>query len=116
MEIFGDFKNLIIASSQTPDDSTINDNNNIADNSFNIYPNPNNGIFKIRYNLSENNNSLNIEIYNMYGQLEENYLYSNITSGYQELIINTKNLENGIYLIKLSSNNFNKVLKLFIKN
>jgi len=73
--------------------------NEINENNFTIYPNPNNGIFNI--NSTKNLDKVEIKIYNCNGKIIKNFQ--------QNLNKNTKiNLENypkGIYLIKIITEN-----------
>lgn len=97
---------------QVDDTTTLNELKE-QDIKFQIVPNPNNGVFKIQYNLSENTYLL-VEIYNIYGQLVKNDLFNNL-SGYHELIINAEGIGSGIYVVKVSSNTLNKSFKIEIK-
>ncbi|MCO6498918.1 MAG: T9SS type A sorting domain-containing protein [Vicingus serpentipes] len=80
----------------------------IATNSFNIYPNPNRGIFRIE-------NSTNIErvkIFNLLGEIiyfSDNIHKNNVT-------VNLNNLEKGIYIISITSdNNQEKTTKIIVE-
>ena len=77
--------------------------NNIdaTNNSLNIYPNPNNGQFKIELNL-ENYNNANLNVYDVYGKLVISESYNNIKS--INKMYNFNNLQSGIYFIKVISN------------
>ena len=63
-------------------------------NSIKVYPNPSNSIFNI---FTEESNSINCEVFNLYGQnvLTKNILSNNIT-------IDLKDEPDGIYLIKVN--------------
>ena len=84
----------------------------LKNNKIFIFPNPNNGVFKIQYSLSEST-CFSVEILNIYSQLVKSHLFNNL-SGNHEIIINAEDLGTGVYLVKLSSTNFNKVLKIVI--
>jgi hypothetical protein len=75
---------------------------------FTIYPNPSNGEFVIR--LSENNSSDKlITVTNLLGQ----EVYRSV-SNKQYYYINLKNVDKGIYLIRISSSNSDIIKKLII--
>lgn len=77
-------------------------------NMIKLFPNPNNGNFTISvaYNKVEN---LNIEIFDVLGKS----IYKTISNDVNTEIA-TQNLPNGLYLVKLTSNTINEVLK-FVK-
>jgi hypothetical protein len=87
----------------------------VADNSINgftISPNPNQGIFNIRFNQPIAENS-KISIYDFQGRLIENLDYS---TGSIEQQIQLKNqYQSGVYLIEVSNENGKSVNKLIIK-
>ena len=66
---------------------------------FNVYPNPNNGIFNISISNSVENQT--IEIKNVIGQT----VYSEIASNSSENTIDLSNLDKGVYTITLISDN-----------
>ena len=67
---------------------------------FHCYPNPANGIFKINYSF-KNKSNWKIELYNLLGEkILEEQLISEILNG--EYSINTQNLPNGTYLVRLA--------------
>jgi hypothetical protein len=78
-----------------------------------IYPNPNNGIFKIFYQTL-GNQTIEYCIYNDIGQLIECNSEKN-NYGIYESNIDIQNLANGIYIIKIKSNCELKIIKI-IKN
>ena len=72
--------------------------NSISNSNLNLYPNPNNGSFKLEIeNLSVNSK---VEIYNNLGQL---VFASQLNENNTE--INISNLNNGLYTVKLIGNN-----------
>ena len=81
--------------------TTTNQNKN-SNGKINVYPNPNNGIFTIRFE-SKNTLSLQLELIDVTG----NIIYSE-TKNHQsktEFTINETNLPKGIYFIKLNDGN-----------
>lgn len=62
-------------------------------NSFNLYPNPNDGTMELDYNLEENK-SCSLEIYSITGQPISKF---NLRQGQNTLKINETKLSNGIY-------------------
>jgi photosystem II stability/assembly factor-like uncharacterized protein len=73
---------------------------------LNIYPNPNQGIF----NLETNVDNYNLNIYNMLGELV--YDESNINS--TKKLFDLSNLNNGVYFVKIVSENKSFIQKLAI--
>lgn len=73
-----------------------------------LFPNPNNGNFTISITEKKVEN-LNIEIFDVLGKSVYKTISNNVNTE-----ISTQNLPNGLYLIKLNSNEINEVLK-FIK-
>jgi hypothetical protein len=74
---------------------------------FDIYPNPSNGLVTFTSNFKLNNK---IEILNVTGQIVHTV---NITSKKQQ--IDLRNLSNGLYFIKVSSDKYFKTEKLIIE-
>jgi len=77
-----------------------------------IYPNPSNGNFIINYQLKQKE-FINISIISMDGKIIKNLLLENREQGYYSLHY-ANNLEEGIYLIKISSTNNFITKKLII--
>jgi len=74
-----------------------------ATNNFNIYPNPNNGMFNISFTF-ETSNNISLNIYNSLGELVfEEYL--NNYSGEYNNTIDLDSYGKGIYFITISSEN-----------
>jgi hypothetical protein len=71
------------------------DNNNLSN--INVYPNPNVGIFTI--DLRNVNNEVNLELYNLNGQL----IYQEVTS--QKLFKINTNEKSGVYFLRMTSGN-----------
>lgn len=70
-----------------------------------LHPNPTNkGYFKL---ITQNNEPIQIEIYNTIGQL----VWSETTTG----SVNTHNLNAGVYIVKLTQNNRSALRKLIIR-
>jgi len=105
-DIFFDFNPAVATNIVT---TTVVDNLSVNDHSIlktTIYPNPSNGLLKIK----SNNPITKLIIYNQLGQVvleesNENGIHS----------INLDNLSQGIYFIKLSDTDFNNVIKRLIK-
>ncbi len=83
-------------------------NNAKNNNSFVVYPNPNNGMFTVKMDgLSEG--AVNIEVYNVYGQLLAE-VQAESTGKNMEQAMNLPTLNEGVYMLKIS-NNGNTVIK-----
>nr|WP_321412484.1 T9SS type A sorting domain-containing protein [uncultured Carboxylicivirga sp.] len=89
-------------------DNLVNSGN---DDEFTIYPNPTNGIFKIR--LEElNNNAADVKIYNMRGQLIDSKSFENI-SEISEYEFNINQAATGYYLVVIATTDGTKKMKIF---
>jgi len=74
-----------------------------------LYPNPNNGTFEITLN-KEVTNAVGVDVYDLYGKV----IYKTTVQN-SKFSLNIPNLPTGMYIIKLSSGEYNEILK-FIKN
>jgi len=84
------------------------------ENSIRLYPNPSNNETKVQFNL-DSNASITITLYDVLGKLvlkSEN----NLIQGNQEIALNTQNLNNGLYFLKLSNGNNEANIKLIVKH
>ena len=70
---------------------------------INIYPVPAKEIINISYNLPDNSKPINIEITDILGR--NTNLYDIPSDNNNIITINTNNLPNGIYIVKLRTNN-----------
>nr|MBA3706493.1 T9SS type A sorting domain-containing protein [Bacteroidota bacterium] len=80
---------------------------------FLIYPNPANQLAIINYQL-ENNSEVKISIWDILGKEEMQIANEKQTAGEHELTINTTQLQNGIYFVRISSDNLEYIQKLII--
>tara|TARA_Y200000002_G_scaffold359767_1_gene344374 strand:+ start:527 stop:1300 length:774 start_codon:yes stop_codon:yes gene_type:complete len=91
--------------------TTINDKKKILN--FHCYPNPANGEFKINYNF-KNESYLIIELYNLLGEkmMVEKLILESFNGEYS---VNTQNLPNGTYLLRLSNGHLqnSQILNIF---
>lgn len=71
--------------------------------SINMYPNPNNGTFTIDFALENTNDNATIEIYNTQGQM---VYMKTVVVGYTSENLNWENAENGVYIVRIHSNDF----------
>ncbi|MFP4526684.1 MAG: T9SS type A sorting domain-containing protein, partial [Bacteroidales bacterium] len=76
--------------------------------SVNVYPNPGNGNYSIELD-GEMNESINVMVFNAVGKLVYQKKYKNPSS---KETINITNQNDGIYFLKVTSNNTEKVIKL----
>jgi hypothetical protein len=91
------------------DDNNIELNNSI----FHVYPNPISGKGKIML-LSKQSYNVNFNIYNIKGQLVQVVFKGNIEKGENEILFNTKELSNGIYFLKETTNQEKYIKKIII--
>lgn len=77
------------------------------------YPNPFNPRTKIKFSL-ENENDVNISVYNLKGQLIKELLNQRYSKGLYEIVWNAEKLSSGIYLIKMQTGNFAEIKKAVI--
>jgi minor extracellular serine protease Vpr len=66
-----------------------------------LFPNPNNGLFTLRYD-SDKNHDLNFEVYNMVGALVQSESWKT-TYGSNLLPVDLSGMPEGVYLLKVSS-------------
>lgn len=70
--------------------------------SFNVYPNPSNGIFNVSYSSSTENTPVAISVQNMYGQVVFNSEKQSI-AGLNEEQIDLHNAASGMYFVSIKS-------------
>ena len=85
---------------------------NSFQNSFNVYPNPNNGEFQLNFNVS-NQDNYTIEIHNAIGQLVYQEYLSNYSGKYSKQI-NLQNFGKGIYMLSLTNSHNQGIKKLIV--
>lgn len=66
-----------------------------------IYPNPNNGVFNLDINSTKGNTKVNVNIYNLIGELVYTIPEENIDS--KQYQIDLSKYSNGIYLVKINT-------------
>lgn len=77
------------------------------------YPNPFNPSTKIKFDMASSDN-VRIKIYNSVGQLIEYVFSGNLSAGTYTLNWNAKNLNSGIYFIRMESNKFNYTKRMLL--
>jgi len=84
-----------------------------AKDKFSIYPNPNNGQFNLEIN-SQKNTDVYLEVYGMNGQI---VYFNKFKKGYGQTVlpINMKDVEKGIYIMKVFDGENYQVKKFVIK-
>ena len=101
---------VIFDGSAVADPSSINEIDNSSE--FSIYPNPNNGSFSIYFNPEENE-SYDLKIYNMLGQIVHSQKLSATDPNSKQIINN--NLNSGTYFVSMVSKNKRFTSKFLIK-
>jgi hypothetical protein len=83
----------------------------VKSNSFILFPNPNSGSFKIK--LNENiKEPVNIDVYNVLGQ---NIYSEKKIKDKQEIPLELNSLNQGIYFVNLSDQNFSETVKFVVE-
>jgi hypothetical protein len=82
-------------------------------NALHIYPNPNNGIFNISFELIEAQN-LSIGIFDVNGQQVIEALNERRSAGQHKIEINGANLEKGLYFVRFNTDNSSEIKKLIL--
>ena len=77
-----------------------------------IYPNPNNGEFKVLF--IKNDNNIQLSVYSLNGQKVYSKSLGDVSSS-QEQVVNLHNLDKGIYVVSVKGNNQNKNYRLIIQ-
>ncbi len=92
----------------------IEENTALKANSFEVYPNPANNNVYVNFDL-KSNADVNITITNMVGQTVMNVTNLNNVNGSQNISVDVRNLNAGVYFVNLNVNNDVKVQKLVIQ-
>ncbi len=83
-------------------------------NFLRCYPNPANGIVNIDFYLLEND-QVQLDLYDLAGRCVKNlHSDSKENNGLHSVLLNTSNLESGIYFVKLSTEHQTNTIKLII--
>jgi hypothetical protein len=77
-----------------------------------VFPNPTSGELNISFSIN-NNDNINIEIYNMMGQNVYNERLTNFIGNYNKTI-NTKPLSKGVYFLKVTSSSGISIKKIIV--
>lgn len=80
---------------------------------FNNYPNPFNPVTTIRFGLPKDMKVV-LEVYNILGEKIATLLNKEITTGYHEVKFNGAEIPGGVYLYKLSTEEFSTTKKLLL--
>lgn len=80
---------------------------------FQNYPNPFNPETNIKFNLKEKGH-VKLIVYNILGQVIDVLVDKELEAGYHKVIFNARNLSSGVYIYKISVNNFNETKKMIL--
>ena len=111
---FGDWYNI----SSTPmirmsfDPASVSMENNVLKGDFNVYPNPNNGIFTIEFNNVKSDDYL-LTVTNVLGQ--EVYTSSITSNGLNSETVDLTEFDKGIYILEISNDNATISEKIIIE-
>ncbi len=86
----------------------------LSDNSWNVYPNPNNGSFTLAIDMAESEN-VEMKVTNAFGQVVDRRTFET-HSGRQEFYINNSKFAAGIYTIQLKTEKGNGLKRMVVKN
>jgi hypothetical protein len=80
-----------------------------------LYPNPNNGTFKLNVELSSQKNStVQIQIFDMYSRMVGSYTAQSYLGVFSKDITNT-NLQNGVYFVTYTIGDVRKTVKMIVR-
>lgn len=82
-------------------------------NSFNLYPNPSNGKFNLRFDVIDTQ-KVSINLFDMRGRLVERKTYKNTSSTFNQELIFDK-VDAGLYLLQIANGNKQTTRKIIIK-
>lgn len=80
---------------------------------INLFPNPSNEIAFVSF-LSNNNEPLSISISDVTGKVVANYFVPNTKFGFNRIELNTSNLNNGLYIVNLSTVTKQSTIKMSV--
>jgi hypothetical protein len=80
----------------------------------NVYPNPTSGLTQVDFKLSSTDN-LTFELFDIMGKSVKTIKNGAFASGDHTIYFDTESIENGVYLLKLSSTNYTATHKLAIQ-
>lgn len=87
---------------------TVDVNEIVLENNFNVYPNPSNGLFNFNY---KGEDMLNVKVVDVNGKT----IYNNTLNSNDRGVIDLSDYSNGLYLVVLSGNNTVVTKKIFKK-
>lgn len=94
-------------------DDPLSVNNEDLIKSFNVYPNPTDNIANVTFSL-ENNQNVNVSLVNMMGQtIQSNDIQAQ--TGENLVMLDTKSVQAGIYLVKINIGESQQIKRLTIK-
>ncbi len=85
-------------------DISVNRTNVYSEVSMNVAPNPSNGVFEILFQNDESDKEVQIGIYNLMGQVIYQQAFT-LEKGYSSQNISLSNVTDGIYFVRLQSEN-----------
>lgn len=85
---------------------------NETQNTYSVYPNPNNGTFTLTVNTDAGD--MNIELVDLSGRVVYTSIENNVQSGFQKQI-ETENLAVGTYMMRVTSKDVQQVIKIVIE-
>ena len=86
---------------------------NLESDSFNLWPNPSNGTVNISFDMA-NTQDVEMELFNVMGELLSSRTYKNESASFNKNI-NFGHLTDGVYFVKINSNNLKSIKKMIIQ-
>ncbi|MBD80973.1 MAG: hypothetical protein CL840_18795 [Crocinitomicaceae bacterium] len=93
----------------------LSESENIKTDGFRIYPNPTNGSSVLEYSLNRKGN-VEVGIYNLEGKLIHVFNEGMKQEGSHQFLLPVKQLEQGMYIVKMKANTVEKSMRFIIPN
>jgi len=101
-----DIEPILLKTLTTPEEYSLSQN----------YPNPFNPVTTIGFTIPavETHRNVSLQVYNIQGQLVETLINTQMEAGYHSVTWNADNVASGIYIVKLTMDNFSSTKKMLL--